>query len=218
MHIYKITNKINFKVYVGKTECKKAEYRWSGHKSGLKSGIHKNKHLQAAWNKYGEENFTFEVIEQFDPEMNFDLSNLEKYWIEFYGSKNPLFGYNKTAGGEGIINPSEETRQKMSLSRKGKPVTEETRQKISEGHKGKIVSIETREKISNSMKGKPGRTKGMAIPSKRKTVVCVNNNQIFNSLTEAAIFNHCSTGNVSEVCNGKRNHIKGFQFKFTNKE
>lgn len=64
MFIYKITNTRNNKVYIGQTES-----RW-----------YRNKHIQNAWNKYGEASFTFEVIEQFDPEMN------------------QAKGYNKTEG------------------------------------------------------------------------------------------------------------------------
>ena len=59
--VYVITNLINKKIYIGSSIDIKV--RWSNHKSELKRGVHNNKYLQNAWNKYGEENFKFEILE-----------------------------------------------------------------------------------------------------------------------------------------------------------
>ena len=59
--IYCIINKIHWKLYIG--SCKEFKSRWRGHLNSLKFLKHKNLHLQAAWNKYGEEAFEFHVIE-----------------------------------------------------------------------------------------------------------------------------------------------------------
>lgn len=59
--IYKIINKLNNKYYVG--GAVNIGSRWSVHKHHLKKGQHHCKHLQRAWDKYGEENFIFKVIE-----------------------------------------------------------------------------------------------------------------------------------------------------------
>ena len=57
--IYKITNLINNKFYIGSSsDLKKRLYE---HRRELNLGVHANKHLQSAWNKYGEENFKFEI-------------------------------------------------------------------------------------------------------------------------------------------------------------
>jgi group I intron endonuclease len=100
MYIYKITNKVNRKLIVGKTE-QNPELRRRQHFSKLRRNSHYNKYLQRAWNKYGEEHFTFEVIEHLSAGTNSDLNSLEKHWINFFDSMNPEKGYNLTEGGDG---------------------------------------------------------------------------------------------------------------------
>lgn len=60
--IYKITNKINNRVYIGKSSD--IECRWQEHQSALNKQIHHNEELQKDWNYYGEDNFKFEIIEK----------------------------------------------------------------------------------------------------------------------------------------------------------
>ena len=109
--IYKITNMVNGKVYIGQSV--NIEDRWRCHKSNMN---YKNHTIYKAMRKYGFENFKFEVIEECRQE---DLNNLEIYYIWYYnsymGNKNHN-GYNETAGGGGSRGyiPSEETRKKIS--------------------------------------------------------------------------------------------------------
>ena len=96
MIIYKITNNINNKIYIGLTTCS-LSYRWSKHLTESKN-INNNKHLYKAIRKYGSENFS---IEQIDSTDNFKkLGQLEREYIKKYDSQNPNKGYNLTAGGE----------------------------------------------------------------------------------------------------------------------
>lgn len=113
--VYKIENLINGKVYVGKS--KNIGIRWYEHKSELNNGSHINSHLQSAWNKYGENNFRFDVIyETIDED---DALKQEEYYIAKYEADNALFGYNLTTGGQsGYL--SEESIAKVSDSRIGK--------------------------------------------------------------------------------------------------
>ena len=93
--IYKITNKINQKCYIG---CSKnIEKRWSSHKSEsvLDQFPQYNYSIHKAFRKYGLDNFSFEIIEEIDENQLFDR---EKYWISFYNSYN--CGYNETEGGD----------------------------------------------------------------------------------------------------------------------
>lgn len=93
--IYSITNKINGKVYIGQSSD--IEGRWKRHISFLNENSHHNKHIQAAWNKFGKDNFEFNVVEECTED---ELNEREIYYIQKYDSYNS--GYNLDLGGEGI--------------------------------------------------------------------------------------------------------------------
>lgn len=94
--IYKITNLINNKVYIGQSVF--IEKRWNKHKTaGFNLNAHEyNYPLYRAIRKYGLENFSFSIIEECLRE---ELNKKEEYWVSFYSANNPEFGYNQTAGG-----------------------------------------------------------------------------------------------------------------------
>lgn len=155
--IYKITNKLNGKVYIG--QANNIEQRIKRHKRELKNQYHHNWHLQQAWNKYGQDNFSFEIIEIID---NQTIRNEhEMHWINYYNSSNYENGYNNTLGGNSET-PTEETKRKISQSSKGKVFSEEhkkhisdswkIRKKIAQSSKGKVCSEETRKKLSEASK------------------------------------------------------------------
>lgn len=107
--IYKITNTINGKCYIGKSL--NIEHRLREHKRNS----HSNEHLQNAMKKYGIDNFTFEVLEECTKE---EYDERERYWISYYKSRNKEYGYNIMPGGESNPgwNHTKETRQKMSMN------------------------------------------------------------------------------------------------------
>jgi hypothetical protein len=76
----------------------------------------------------------------------------EIFWISVYGRRDLGTGclVNLTDGGDGTVNPSKETRRKISEGNKGKVMSNEARQKISISSKGRVASDETRKKISNN--------------------------------------------------------------------
>lgn len=90
-YIYKITNCINQKVYIGQTSFS-VEKRWKEHIKDINR--HLDRPLYRALSKYGVENFTVETIEETD-----NPNEREMYWIEYYQSFHK--GYNATTGGEG---------------------------------------------------------------------------------------------------------------------
>lgn len=96
MFIYKITNKINNKIYIGLTTCS-LKYRWSKHLTESRN-INNTKPLYQAIRKYGENNFCIEILETTEDFQY--LGELERKYIKLYNSQNPSFGYNITAGGE----------------------------------------------------------------------------------------------------------------------
>lgn len=87
--VYKITNKINGKIYIGISNNPKR--RWQEHISCGSIGSYSLIHT--AIKKYGVKNFTFEIIDWFE-----DYEEKEKYYIEYYRSLVP-YGYNISAGG-----------------------------------------------------------------------------------------------------------------------
>lgn len=158
--IYKITCVPTGKVYIG--SAFDFVIRRTEHKYHLRRGNHHNQHLQNAWNKYGEFNFSFELIGEYKPD---DLKKQEQYWVDFYQSANPELGFNIAA----IIsapmagrNHSPETRKKISESQKGIPVpsrrhkrSPESIEKTIAAHRGKKRSPEACLRIRNGKKGKP---------------------------------------------------------------
>lgn len=95
--IYKIVNNINDKVYVGKTNLS-LDKRFSEHLRDAKRYYKEHRPLYAAINKYGEEHFHIELIEECDVTA---ASEREQYWIGYY--EGYAKGYNATIGGDGTL-------------------------------------------------------------------------------------------------------------------
>lgn len=146
MIIYKTTNLINGKFYVGKDERNKPDYLGSGVK------------LNRAIKKYGRENFIKEVIEVCSTKE--ELNEREKYWIK--ETKAQELGYNIADGGSGGNTYTEETKQRVSelfRGRKHSPDTIEKIKKTREKRKTQNpdvykMSQEHRELMSKVHKGK----------------------------------------------------------------
>ena len=92
-YIYKITNTLNDKIYIGQT-IKTVQKRFTQHKNNSNKEYFSQIVLYKAFNKYGIENFICEEIEEVP---NDKLDEREKYWIEYYDSY--FNGYNSTLGG-----------------------------------------------------------------------------------------------------------------------
>jgi group I intron endonuclease len=147
--IYCFRNTDNGKRYIGQSV--NIARRKSHHLSRLISGNHRNAHLQASFNKYGDSAFEFMVLENAPADM---LDIREKSWIAYYKSADPHYGFNKTDGGLTSGSPTQETREKLSMSLTGRTLSPEHKQKLSAAAKIRRASPETREKMSNAMKGR----------------------------------------------------------------
>lgn len=158
--IYKIENIVNKKIYIG--SAKNIKNRWYIHKSTLNKNKHENSYLQYAWNKYGKDNFKFEIIEEVDLDK---LIEREQYYINLYNVCDRNHGYNlaPNAGNTLGFKFSKESKFKMSQLKKGKPsvrgsyvMSKETKKKIGDANKisqiGRKHSDETKNKISKANK------------------------------------------------------------------
>lgn len=115
--IYQIINLTNQKSYIGSSQ--QIYNRTYEHKRNLIAGKHTNTHLQNAWNKVGEENFAYKILETLNNPSTEFLEERENYWIEFYNTHDDNKGYNKQKATRGTF--SEKWKEKQSHHRnKGK--------------------------------------------------------------------------------------------------
>lgn len=128
--IYKIINNINKKIYIGSSID--IYSRWHNHSSQLNLKKHINKHLQASWNKYKQNNFSFAIIEETKKYIKKDLFILEaKYITSFNTIDNKIgynkgipneFGHNKPSKGYRKLTDKQKNTQKNKIKRKFKNV------------------------------------------------------------------------------------------------
>jgi len=204
MIIYKVTNKITGKCYIGQT-VQSLQRRWYKH-------LHDNRcpAMRDALKKYGEDNFTIEVIDT--AETIEELNEKEVYWISFFDSLAPN-GYNLQSGGKNC-RCAESTKQKLSKLNSGEsnpnwgiPRNEETRRKVSESRKGISFTAEHRQHLSDSHKG-------VVNECLLKKVKCIETGQIFDSIKEAKAFCGSKNIHIGDVCNGKRPTAGGYHWCF----
>lgn len=164
--IYKIKNTINHKLYIG--SAVNIHTRWNRHKHNLRKGNHHSIKLQRAWDKYGENNFIFEIMLICNRN---DLQFYEQSALDVMNSYNAGYNSNPFARTSLGAKHTEETKKKLSEIAKKRKYSLETRAKISIAlrrreikpetveklrliNSGKIVSEETRRKIAESKIGK----------------------------------------------------------------
>jgi group I intron endonuclease len=148
--VYTIKSLKDNKILVGQSV--NAVNRLSQHKFHLRNNTHDNRHLQSAYNKYGVDNFQFQILLTCEEE---HLYSEENYWCNLLNAHNHKFGYNiKPTHPNGNYRHSKETRLKISEKLKGHKHTEEFKKNCSVRVKGYKKSIETLEKLRKSCTGK----------------------------------------------------------------
>lgn len=143
--IYKITNLVNGKVYIGSTNDYLAQFR--EHRTELKRNVHFNTHLQSAYNKYGVQNFKFEVIEFIEnledlplTEFKHLLEEREEFYIQLYESTDREKGYNVRVKCDTSLGMkwSEESKKRFSEKKKGKPTSKAAMDALMEYSKSRL--------------------------------------------------------------------------------
>lgn len=211
MFIYKITNILNDKVYIGLTTKSNVKNRFYQHMyNAFKTNL--DTYFYNAIRKHGRDNFKIETIEtcsDFD-ELNF----LEKYYIKFYNSTDKRYGYNLLAGGT-QCKMTEEIKLKVSKSRKEQykngyknPKRYYTRKDIifkpsqsSEQHRFKLSLIKQEYYSHNKH-------------IQAKKTLCINDGKVFDSAAKAGQYYNIPITAPARVCNGSRKSYKGLVFKY----
>ena len=224
MIIYKTTNLVNKKIYIGQDSKNNPEYLGSG--AIVKKAI----------KKYGKENFKKEILEEINDTHEI-INEREKYWIKYYNSTDNKIGYNISLGGQtGFmlgLSHSDETKKKFSEYRKGKFTgdknsmygkhhSDESKKKMARpqfgdknGMYGKHHTEETKNKVREKVSGEKNHFFGKKhsdetikkiseAAKKRKTnpnsKKIFANGLVFNNGSEASKYFNISHGTVSYRC------------------
>ncbi len=184
MYIYKITNKANGKIYVGKT-TKSIEARFCRHKYNYADGV---TYLYKSMRKHGIENFEISILE----EVTSDLNEREKYWIAMLEPE-----YNMTSGGDGGDTSSspnfKEAVKAHHMNRKsypgarmlGKTHTSETKSKQSAKRKEYWSNL-SEDKLEERTQKISGQNNGMFGKTPKNSVRVVYNGIEYQSISAAA--------------------------------
>ncbi len=215
-YIYLITNDLNGKQYIGKTEYENIYKRWKEHLRDYKKEQCEKRPLYNAMNRYGIEHFHIEEIEYVPPEI--DLETREIYWINYYNTY--YNGYNATLGGDGkhyldynLIIQTYKELQNCNKVAKQLNCSEDSVRYVLKKYNIPILSSAEISKINKS---------------KSVNMYDLNNNylQTFISANEAARFikpeykNKKPPGgivnHITDVCKNKRKTAYGYIWRFAN--
>lgn len=203
-YIYKITNDINQKVYIGQTS-KSIEERWSEHKADYAYNK-KNRPLYSAMLKYGFSHFHIEQIEECSQK---DVQEREIYWIAYYNSYHN--GYNATKGGEGTV--TIDYSLVLDLWEEGKGVKEIANLiGCSEWSIGTFLSrnnITPEQRYQRNIQNRICSVEMIDVKTNKIL-------KIFPSIAEANIFIGQTrySGHIGQVCKGKRQTAGGYKWRY----
>ena len=221
----------NNKVYIGIT-CQSLERRWRDGKG------YEGQPVFDAILKYGWDNIEHVVLEK--GLSREQAEQAEQAYIRKYDSLSHANGYNIEIGGNAIGHLAEETKKKISMTKKGKNAgekhwhfgghwDEETKRKISDSRTGQRLSEETKKKQSAKLSGKNNPMYGTkmtpehrekimsaSIKTHSKPVVCIETGVSYSSITEAQRQTGIFARTISHVCNREKNYktAGGFHWQF----
>jgi group I intron endonuclease len=196
--IYKITNKVNGKVYIGQTTIG-FDKRYSNNLNNTH-----NRHLKYAIKKYGLNSFvTNKCMDVAFSKIELDIK--EQSYINIYDSTNKMYGYNSESGGSNG-KPSVEARKLMSISQKERFKT------CVVWNKGIPMTDEMKKRMSKIRKGVPSPRKGIPLYHKRgenhqssKKIICLNTLETFVNMRVASRIYNIEYKNIYKCCIGERN-------------
>ena len=232
--IYKIINLQNNKFYVGSAvdfTARKRRHWWA-----LRSQRHANKHLQAAWNKYGEEAFKFVIVEEL-PE-GADILAAENVWLKEHVGKEYCYNLGTdaiafTAGWSGKKNPmygktfshTSEAKARIGAAAKDRIQSDEEKVKRRKTMQGHHVSATTRAKISQSLSGEGNYWYGKKRPDHgakvSRAIIAItpdDRHMFYKSITEFREEHAVTPPTVNRALQSgqplKRGKLKGWRFEY----
>ncbi len=214
--IYQITNQTNGHFYIGSSVD--AQRRFMIHRYHLRNGSHHCQPLQRAWTKYGDQAFSFEIIEAVDDRDK--LADAEGRWLAEHHGKP--YCYNVSRDTKALwrgLRHTPESRAKMSEANKGNKArlghknSPEHREKISAAMKGKRKSPEHAEKIRKRMIG-TSYAKGRVVTDEERAkrgraVIELTTGKEFISVAHAAACFGLQRANVVRALRGDRPLMRG---------
>lgn len=212
--VYQILCTENNKIYIGSSLNLK--YRINRHFNDLKKHKHASKHLQNAYDKYGEDKFKIIYLEEYDTgELTLqELLLREQYYLDTLKPWDRKIGFNTCpkAGNPNSGNLSEETKRKISEANKGRIVSEETRKKIGNSNRGKKMPISAINKIKQSKIGLKQTEENIAKRAKEYSFIDQNGNiYVGKNLKRFCEEHDLHRLNMKKVLTGERKSHHGFK-------
>ena len=206
-YIYQITNDINGKIYIGKTE-RTVEERWQEHQRDRDKEYCKNRPLYRAMNKYGIEHFHIAMLEETN-----DPEERETYWIE--QKQSFKYGYNATIGGDGkkyidydLVVATYQELQNINEVARRLNISSDSVSKILKSYKIKILSC------GESAQKKVGKIVNQYDLQNNFISSFPSAKAAAESLNKITASSNGASSHISDVCRGKRKTAYGFIWKF----
>ena len=233
--IYMCTCNINGRSYIGQSSDVKL--RKCRHLSELRSNRHFNQHLQNAYNKYKEYNFSWTVLEYCDEN---DLDNREMYWISYYDTYKNGFNANEGGAANRNFERTDEFKQTLSVILKESWANADDRRKefsermLGENNPmfGKCGSLnpaygKDHSGENNGMYGKHHTEEAKELNRQAhlgkknkmsKPVVCIETGEIFASQGEAGRAKKCDSSIINKCCRGVKKTAGGYHWRYATQE
>ena len=203
--------------YVGQT--KSLSKRKQEHLRLLRDHRHYNKHLQRAWDKHGEYNFEWYVIETCSID---ELDELEMYWIEHYDAYSD--GYNQTIGGYGArgFKHSDEFKEKRRQRMLGEnnpmygrtgPLNPAYGKDHSGNYNGILGKHQSESAKELNRQAHLGRKNANSKP-----VICIETNSFFWSMGEAKRVTGCDDTTITRCCRGVKKTCGGYHWRYATED
>jgi len=199
--IYTITNNVTKHIYVG--AASNVTKRLNDHMCSLRKNIHVNSYMQNSWNKYDEDCFTFELLEECN---KVHLYSQEHYWCNMLNSHNRNYGYNlKPTHPNNVSLVLQETKDKLRDKATGRKWSEEYKQLFKQKQLGRKHSQEHIDKAASS------KYKVVFQFSKKGEFI-----KEWNSAVTASRELKISRTAISNCCLGRLKTSGGYIWKYTN--